>query len=58
MSRGVELAAIGDEKLVSATIRDYHDAGATEVVVGGGFADPADEQRTWELIGELNRNWF
>jgi len=52
---GVELAAIGDEKLVAAAIRDHFDAGATEVIVGSAFGTEADQDRTWQLLGELNR---
>ena len=54
VTRGVELAAIGDEKLVAAAIRDHFDAGATEVVVGSAFGTEADQERTWRLLGELN----
>ncbi|QUQ66823.1 TIGR03564 family F420-dependent LLM class oxidoreductase [Kutzneria sp. CA-103260] len=57
VTRGVELAAIGDEKLVTATIRDHFDAGATEVIVGSAFGTDADQERTWRLLGELNREW-
>jgi hypothetical protein len=53
-TNGAELAAIGDEKLVAATIRDYLNAGATEVVVSGAFGAPADQERTWRLLGELS----
>ena len=51
---GAELAAIGDEKLVAATIRDYFNAGATEVIVSNAFGAPADQERTWRLLGELS----
>ncbi|MFI9386441.1 TIGR03564 family F420-dependent LLM class oxidoreductase [Kutzneria sp. NPDC052558] len=52
---GIELAAIGDEKLVTAAIRAHYDAGATEVVVGSAFGTDADQERTWQLLGDLNR---
>lgn len=55
-TRGVEVAAIGDEKLVAAAIRDHFDAGATEVVVTSSFGAPEDQDRTWQLLGELNRS--
>ncbi|MFC0435832.1 TIGR03564 family F420-dependent LLM class oxidoreductase [Kutzneria buriramensis] len=50
---GVELAAIGDERLVAAAIREHFDAGATEVVVSSAFAAAEDQERTWRLLGEL-----
>lgn len=53
-TRGVELAAIGDEKVVSTAIRDHFDAGATEVVVSGAFGTAEDQERTWQLLGQLN----
>ncbi|HEY0496313.1 MAG TPA: TIGR03564 family F420-dependent LLM class oxidoreductase [Kutzneria sp.] len=55
-TRGVELAAIGDEKLVTTTIRDHFDAGATEVVVSTGFGSTDEQERTWRLLGQLNRD--
>ena len=54
-TQGVELAAIGDEKVVTAAIRDYYDAGATEVVLSSAFGTAEDQERTWRLVGELNR---
>jgi F420-dependent oxidoreductase-like protein len=54
-TRGVELAAIGDDNTVAAAIREHFDAGATEVVVSSAFGTAADQERTWQLLGELNR---
>ncbi len=54
VTRGVELAAIGDEKTITKAIQDYFDAGATEVVVGSAFGTEADQERTWQLLGDLN----
>ncbi|OZM71438.1 LLM class F420-dependent oxidoreductase [Amycolatopsis antarctica] len=49
-----ELAVIGDERTVSAALRDYRDAGATEIVgTQTGLTGDADRHRTWELLGSL-----
>jgi len=56
VSRAAELAAIGDEELVAATVRRYFDAGATEVVLSyTDLGGAADEDRTWRLGGALAR---
>nr|WP_243725789.1 TIGR03564 family F420-dependent LLM class oxidoreductase [Actinomadura rubrisoli] len=53
-SKAADLVVVGDEKAVSAEIRRYFDAGATEVVVTQtGLAGPADQARTWRLLGDL-----
>ncbi|MGW0940429.1 LLM class F420-dependent oxidoreductase [Streptomyces sp. NPDC002666] len=52
--RAGDVAVIGDEKTVTAEVRRYRDAGATEVVFAGtDLAGEADRRRTWELLGEL-----
>jgi len=52
----VELAVIGDEETVAATIDSYIQAGATEIVLTNtGLNTAADRRRTWQLAGELNR---
>ncbi|MET7640194.1 LLM class F420-dependent oxidoreductase [Streptomyces sp. NPDC005438] len=52
--RAVEVAVIGDEATVTAEVRRYRDAGATEVVFSGTeIAGESDRLRTWELLGEL-----
>ncbi|WP_131739409.1 TIGR03564 family F420-dependent LLM class oxidoreductase [Actinomadura roseirufa] len=53
-SKAAELAVVGDEETVSAEIRRYFDAGATDVVVTGtGLGGPDGEARTLRLLGEL-----
>ncbi|MFJ4655725.1 TIGR03564 family F420-dependent LLM class oxidoreductase [Nocardia sp. NPDC088792] len=55
-TRAADLAVIGDEETVAAAIRRYYDAGATEVVLSAtDLAGPADQIRTWKLLGELSR---
>ncbi|MEU1123808.1 LLM class F420-dependent oxidoreductase [Streptomyces sp. NPDC005899] len=52
--RAVDVAVIGDERAVTAEVRRYRDAGATEVVFSGTeIAGEADRRRTWALLGEL-----
>ncbi|QHY99845.1 Phthiodiolone/phenolphthiodiolone dimycocerosates ketoreductase [Streptomyces sp. S4.7] len=52
--RAVDVAVIGDERTVSAEVRRYRDAGATEVVLSGTeIAGDADRRRTWDLLGAL-----
>lgn len=53
-TRAVDVAVIGDERTVSAEVRRYRDAGATEVVFSGTeIAGDADRRRTWDLLGGL-----
>ncbi|GAB3894089.1 TIGR03564 family F420-dependent LLM class oxidoreductase [Kibdelosporangium lantanae] len=53
----VELVAIGDEEVVARQVRDYFDAGATELVyTQTALGSPADERRTWRLLGDLARD--
>ncbi|MEU0522262.1 LLM class F420-dependent oxidoreductase [Streptomyces niveus] len=53
-TRAVDVAVIGDERTVSAEVRRYRDAGATEVVfTGTEIAGDADRRRTWDLLGAL-----
>ncbi|WP_035856593.1 TIGR03564 family F420-dependent LLM class oxidoreductase [Cryptosporangium arvum] len=54
LSTAAELAVLGDEKTVEAAIRRYYEAGATDVVLTQThFGGPADQQRTYELLGSL-----
>lgn len=54
--KAVELAAIGDEETVAKTVREYVDAGATEVVfTQTNLGTDEDRSRTWRLLGELAR---
>jgi F420-dependent oxidoreductase-like protein len=56
VSHPVELALIGDEDAVAAGLREYFEAGATEVVLAqSGLRSAAERRRTWRLAGELNR---
>ncbi|UGQ13746.1 LLM class F420-dependent oxidoreductase [Yinghuangia sp. ASG 101] len=53
-TRASDVAVIGDERAVTAEIRRFRDAGATEVVFAGtDIAGTAARQRTWRLLGEL-----
>jgi F420-dependent oxidoreductase-like protein len=52
--RAADVAVIGDEKTVSAEVRRYRDAGATEVVFAStDLAGDAARRRTWDLLGTL-----
>lgn len=52
--RAVDVAVIGDEAAITAEVRRYRDAGATEVVFSGTeIAGAADRRRTWAVLGEL-----
>ncbi|WP_308190208.1 LLM class F420-dependent oxidoreductase [Amycolatopsis sp. GM8] len=51
-----ELAVIGDEGHIAAEVQRYFDAGATEVVfTQTDLGSPADQQRTFEVLGGLSR---
>ncbi|MDT0267354.1 TIGR03564 family F420-dependent LLM class oxidoreductase [Streptomyces sp. DSM 44915] len=53
-SHPVELALVGDERTVTAGIRRYFDAGATEVVLTQtGLRSTSDRLRTWHLAADL-----
>lgn len=53
--RAADLALIGDEEAVAKGIRQYFEAGATEVVLTQtGLGGPLAQQRTWRLAGELS----
>lgn len=55
-SRAAELVVIGDEQTVADRVAEYFEAGATDVIFAQtDLTTPADEQRTWQLLGELNR---
>ncbi|MCD0451572.1 TIGR03564 family F420-dependent LLM class oxidoreductase [Actinocorallia sp. API 0066] len=54
--RAVDLVEIGDEEAIAAAVARYFDAGATEVVFSQtDLAGPEAADRTWKLIGELNK---
>ncbi|QBS44171.1 TIGR03564 family F420-dependent LLM class oxidoreductase [Nocardia sp. CS682] len=56
VSRAAELVVIGDEQIVADRVAEYFEAGATDVVFAQtDLTTPADQQRTWQLLGELNR---
>ncbi|MFE9579645.1 TIGR03564 family F420-dependent LLM class oxidoreductase [Nocardia sp. NPDC006044] len=55
-ARAADLVVIGDEQAIADRVAEYIDAGATDVVFSQtDLTTPADEQRTWQLLGELNR---
>lgn len=55
-ARAAELALIGDEETVTAGLRRYRDAGATEIVLTQtDFGGPQARTRTWKLAGALAR---
>lgn len=55
VAKAAEIAVIGDEKVVSAAVQRYFDAGATEVVLTtSGLRNAEDRLRTWQLLGELS----
>ncbi|WP_344238142.1 TIGR03564 family F420-dependent LLM class oxidoreductase [Actinocorallia libanotica] len=55
-SRAADLVEIGDEKTIAAAVSRYFDAGATEVVLTQtGLVGPEAADRTWRLLGELDR---
>jgi F420-dependent oxidoreductase-like protein len=55
-SRAADLAVIGDEETVAAAVRRYFEAGVTEIVfTQTDLAGDTGRQRTWRLLGELNR---
>jgi F420-dependent oxidoreductase-like protein len=55
-SRAADLVTIGDEETVAQTVRQYFDAGATEVVfTQTDLAGDANRLRTWRLLGQLAR---
>lgn len=55
-SKAADLLVAGDEETVAAEVRRYFDAGATEVVLTQtGITGPADQARTWRLLGDLAR---
>ncbi|MEV0064649.1 TIGR03564 family F420-dependent LLM class oxidoreductase [Nocardia sp. NPDC050718] len=54
--RASDLVVYGDEETVAARVADYFAAGATEVVFSQtDLTTPEDQQRTWRLLGDLNR---
>ncbi|WP_020667994.1 TIGR03564 family F420-dependent LLM class oxidoreductase [Amycolatopsis nigrescens] len=51
-----DLVAIGAEELLAAQVRSYSEAGVTELVYSQtSLGSPADQRRTWRLLGELVR---
>jgi F420-dependent oxidoreductase-like protein len=56
-SRTAELVTLGDEQVITAAVRDYFDAGATEVIFTQTNLLGDDARlRTWRLLGELSRS--
>ncbi|MGV9676663.1 TIGR03564 family F420-dependent LLM class oxidoreductase [Nocardia sp. NPDC003482] len=54
VERAADVALIGDEEHVARGLRAYVDAGATELLVAQtDLGGPADQARTWRLLGEL-----
>jgi F420-dependent oxidoreductase-like protein len=57
ISHPADLALVGDEETVAAGLRQYLDAGATDVRVSpAAFATDEERLRTWRLVGELARD--
>ncbi len=57
ISHPADLALVGDEETVAAGLRQYLDAGATDVRVSpAAFATDEERLRTWRLVGELARH--
>jgi F420-dependent oxidoreductase-like protein len=57
VSHVADLALVGDEETVAAGIRQYLDAGATDVRVSpAAFATDEERLRTWRLVGDLARD--
>lgn len=55
-SKAADLLVAGDEETIAAGVRRYFDAGATEVVLTQtGITGPADQARTWRVLGDLAR---
>jgi hypothetical protein len=53
-SRVAELVTIGDEEAIAAAVRNYFDAGATEVMfTQTNLLGEETRLRTWRLLGEL-----
>jgi F420-dependent oxidoreductase-like protein len=50
-----DLALVGDEETVSAGIRRYLDAGATDVRISPAAFATEERLRTWRLVGDLAR---
>jgi hypothetical protein len=49
---------IGDEDTITSAVRQYFDAGATEVVFSQTDLGTAeDQERTWRPLGELARSY-
>lgn len=56
VSKAADLVVIGDEVTVAAAVKQYFDAGATEVIfTQTDLTGDADRLRTWKLLGELAR---
>jgi F420-dependent oxidoreductase-like protein len=55
--KAAELVTVGDEETVAKAVREYVDAGATEVVfTQTDLGTDDDRRRTWRLLGELARS--
>ena len=54
VERAGDLAVIGDEDTVGASLRRYLDAGATEIIATEtDLGGPAGRLRTWQALGQL-----
>jgi F420-dependent oxidoreductase-like protein len=53
VAKAADLAVIGDEQVVTAQLRTYLDAGATDVLLVPLQAEPDDLRRVWDLATAL-----
>jgi F420-dependent oxidoreductase-like protein len=53
VAKAADLAVIGDERAVTAQLRTYLDAGATDVLLVPLQAEPDDLRRVWDLATAL-----
>jgi hypothetical protein len=54
-AKAADLVEIGDEAAITAAVRRYFDAGATEVVFSQtDLTGETDRLRTWKLLGQLD----
>jgi F420-dependent oxidoreductase-like protein len=55
-SKVADLVTVGDEEVIAGTVRDYFEAGATEVIfTQTNLLGEEARLRTWRLLGELAR---
>jgi alkanesulfonate monooxygenase SsuD/methylene tetrahydromethanopterin reductase-like flavin-dependent oxidoreductase (luciferase family) len=53
VAKAADLAVIGDARAVTAQLRTYLDAGATDVLLVPLQAEPDDLRRVWDLATVL-----